>query len=412
MKRRSDKSIIPKIIVFLGTLSIVGIILLFMRPRPHAPIFRSKRPETPGKLFTQVISAARPAILRLWEEGDRFFPKEGTNCPEEIEHEKTVGRSYYQCNPHFWQCFWQTGVKKYPSLEIDLFGQTFHVVAKAGFDPIPQFSSLPRYYDLFKVQNSGLNVQYGYRVELEVKELPGISQAMVLTDSCRDTYLPQRIYGQGKVKDRREEGFIWDNFDRHIFLDKFYVTNRQVNEWRILKGQAEKIEKNRKNWPKPALLSFSEQKEYCSFYGKRLLEAKLFDAATMSPSDLNNPLPEKVYRPDTPWQRDITKSFLGMSRINPDYQLTPLDCQLAQVEGCTEKFFSTDSATWMGFHFALGFYPESLRNFIEPSKNLKMSSRFFPASSPWHELGLLGEWSGEQKESLPVAFRCYEEVAE
>lgn len=410
MKRHSDTSIIPKIIVILGTLSILGIILLILRVRPQAPA-RSKAPESPEKLFTQVIEAAKPQILKLWEQGDRFFPKSGTQCDDEIIHEKNIGRSYYQCNPHFWQCYWQGGVIKSPALEIDIFGQTFHVVSKASFESEPHYSISPRYYTPFKKTEPGFQLQYGYVVEVGIKELPGLSQHMILSDTCRDTYLPQRIYGQGQVQDKKEDGFIWDNFNRHIFLDKFYVTNRQVNEWLIALSDKAQIITDRKKWPHPAILSSKDQYDYCAYYGKRPLEAKLFDAATMTPTDLKDPRAHKVLRPDTPWQRDIGKTFLGMARINPDYQLTPLDCQLAQVKGCAEKFFSTDSATWMGFHFALGFHPESLLNFIDPSKNLKLSSKLLAPSSTSHQLGLISEWKGFQEESLPVAFRCYEEVS-
>jgi hypothetical protein len=371
-----------------------------------------KRPETPTKLFTQVIEAARPAILKLWEQGDLFFPKDGTQCSDEIQHEKNIGRSYYQCNPHFWQCFWMSGVKENPFLKVELYGQKFRLRAKNNFKSIPAFSKSPRYYDLFKRESAGIDLNYGYIVEIEVQEIPGLTQTMILSDSCRDTFLPERIYGHLKEKDANDNGFLWDNFNRNIFIDRFYVTNRQINEWRILTGHEDKVEKNRKNWPKPSFISLSEQKSYCEFYGKRLLEAKLFDAASMSPSDLKNPLPEKIYRPDTPWQRDMNKSFLGMARINPDYQLTPLDCQLAQVQGCAEKYFTTDSATWMGFHFSLGFFSESLNNFINPKNNIKLSSRFYSPASSWHELGLFSEWSGIQSESLPVAFRCYEEVSQ
>lgn len=380
-----------------------------MRPRPLARALQ-KRPDSPEKLFTQVIHAAKPQLQRLWEEGDRYFPKDGPNCPAEILHDKAIGRSYYQCQPHFWQCYWQAGVTKNPGIEIDLFGQTFHVVAKASFEPVPAYSSTPRYYQMFKREAPGLNLHYGYIVEISVREIPGFTQPLILTDSCRDTYLPERVYGYGKVQDRREDGFLWDNFGREIYLDKFYVTNQQVNEWRILKGEKDKIEADRTKWPKPALISLVEQKNYCAYFGKRLLEAKLFDAATMSPSDLKNSKPDRVLRPETPWQRDHSRSFLGMARINPDYQLTPLDCQLAQVQGCAEKYFTTDSSTWMGLNFALGFYPESLANAIEPTKNLKQSSRFLPPASEWHQLGTLSNWKGEQTEGSSVAFRCYEEV--
>ncbi len=409
MKRRSRNSIIPKIILILGTLSILGIILLFLRQRPEGPQ-RLKRPETSEKLFTQVIEAAIPKILKLWEEGDLFFPKGRLKCDSEILHEKMTGRSYYQCNPHFWQCFWEGGVKERPSLELDLFGQTFHVISRPAFAPLLPISEKSRFIQLIQRKSPDIGLNYGYQIEVEVKEIPGKVQSMILTDTCRDTYLPQRIYGYSKPKDKRDKGFLWDNFDRNLFIDRFYVTNRQVNEWRLLLGEAKLLEQDRRNWPKPALLSLKDQNAYCEFFGKRLLEAKLFDAAAMSPSDLKNTTPDTVYRPDTPWQRDLSKTFLGVARINPDYQLTPLDCQLAEVQGCSERYFTTDSATWMGMNYALGFFPESLDNNINPSQNLKKSSRFFAPGSPWHELGVLSSWEGTQISTLPVAFRCYEEV--
>ncbi len=381
-----------------------------MRPRPNAPV-RIKRPETPEKLFTQVIEAAKPQLLKLWEQGDKYFPKTGTRCEQEIQHQTNVGRSYYQCNPHFWQCFWQGGVVDNPSLKIDLFGQTFHLVARPSFANISAFSPSQRFYEFYRRAEPGNELQYGYAVDVEIKEIPGLSQPMILSDSCRDTYLPQRIYGYSQVKDKREDGFVWDNFGRNIFVDRFYVSNRQLNEWRIANREFEKIIPDRKEWPSPALIDLPEQISYCAFLGKRLLEAKLFDAASMTPSDVKDLWPAKVFRPDTHWQRDLGKTFIGMAKINPDYQLTPLDCQLAQVEGCQDKFFSTDSATWMGFHFSLGFYPESLQNFIQPDKNLKMSSRFLPPDSDWHQLGILSSWKGKQTKKLPVAFRCYEEVS-
>ncbi len=408
MKRHSDSSIIPKIIKILVAILILGIILLFFRPRDE--VGRKKvAPCTPEKVFTQVIEASRPRILEIWQDGDKFISKPNFNCPKELQFSKEVGSSYYECQPHFWQCYWQGGVIEHPEIETKLFGQTYHLRAKPSFTPIEEFSEEPRYYKTVKMP--GFKIKYGYLIEFEVREIPGISQHMILPDVCRDTYLPQRIYGYGSGNDLKgSEGFIWDNFDRNLFLDKFYVSNQRVNEWRLLTGKNEKVIKNPSQWPLPALLNQKEQKQYCSFFGKRLMEAKLFDASFMIPGDQLNHLPAKVLRPQTPWQRDIGKTFLGMSRINEDYQLTPLDCQLAQVEGCPEKRFTTDSSGWVGINHGLGFYPEALVNDIEPEKNLKLSSKLLPASSPWHELGLRSSWKGEQESSLPVAFRCYEEV--
>ena len=62
-------------------------------------------------------------------------------------------------------------------------------------------------------------------------------------------------------------------------------------------------------------------------------------------------------------------------------------------------------------NFALGFYPESLPNPIEPKKNLKLSSKFLPPESPLHELGVLSNWQGQLEANMPIAFRCYEEVS-
>jgi hypothetical protein len=167
---------------------------------------------------------------------------------------------------------------------------------------------------------------------------------------------------------------------------------------------------SRDEWYRPALLNYKEQMSYCAFWGKRVLEAKLLDAASMTPVNREEAFSTRVLRPQTPWQRDLSKTFLGMAKINPDFQLTPLDCQLAQVYGCEESFFGTDSVTWMGLNYTLGFYPEALINPISPELNLKISSNKLPANSDWHELGLRSNWEGEQTSQLPVAFRCYEEV--
>lgn len=395
----------------MGTLSVLGIILLFFFPEV-IPL-RLRRPsQTREELFTQVISAARPQILKLWEEGDRFIGKEGLQCPEELEFSESVGRGYYQCQPHFWQCYWSGGVRKDPVLEVELYGTTYHVIAKRSFPAIPAYANSERFYQMFKRQESGINLHYGYVIELFVKEIPDLVQPMILADTCRDTYLPERVYAYGNRKEQKAPGFIWDNFGRKIFIDKFYVTNQQVNEWRILTNDVSSIVKDRRIWPRPALLSLKEQKDFCHFFGKKVLDAQLFDAATMPPENMKNPIPDRVGRPETPWHRDVSKTFLGMARINADYQLTPLDCQLAQVHGCSEKWFTTDSATWMGINYAIGFSAEAFHNVIEPQKNLKLSSRLLPAHSEWHELGKRSFWNGIQGGSTgPVAFRCYEEVS-
>jgi hypothetical protein len=398
--------------VFLGASAVIGIILLLVRSRPVAKRFQDEPLPPPSKLFAQVIAEALPRVLQIWEHGDTLLPKEGLKCPSEISFDPGLGRSYFNCQPHLWQCYWEGGVVEYPLIKIDIFGQTFHVAARGSFPSIPAYSEKERFYQMIKRPGSGIQLSYGYVIDLEVREIPGLTQPLILADTCRDTYLPQRIYGLGSTPKKKEDEFLWDNFGRDLFIDRFYVSNQQVNEWRVLSGEMSRIVSDRKLWYQPAILSLSEQKKYCSYFGKHVLEARYFDAAAMAPIDQKDPMPTKVAYPQTPWQRDLSKSFLGMARINPDYQLSPLDCQLAQVEGCSaHRFYTTDSASWMGMNYPLGFYPESLPNSVDPKKNLKLSSKFLPASSEWHELGRRTIWNGEQgNEISPVAFRCYEEV--
>lgn len=394
--------------MILGTLASIGIFFLFFRSQtPPKKIQYESSPSE--KLFTQVIRAGMPEVLRLWEEGGSFLPKNGPQCPEEIKFSPRVGGDYFRCQPHLWQCYWSGGLRENSrSLEIEYFGRTYHLRALASFPAIPEYSEKPRYYELIS-QTGKLGLRGGMKVELEIAEFPGETQMVYLPDTCRDTFLPERIYGYGPRQ--KDDGFIWDNFDRKIFIDKHYVSNQRVNEWKILNGKRKEIVTDRELWPWPAELSLEEQRSYCDFYGKRLLEAKLFDAATMQPVDLQNPRPEVIVRSQTPWQRDLSKTFLGTARINDDFQLTPLNCQLAQVGGCPERIFTTDSISWMGIHYGIGFFPESFENFVEPNKNLKLSSRFYPPGAKWHELGLRDNWTGKTGEQkYPIAFRCYEEV--
>ncbi len=381
--------------------------MLFFLPE-KVPSPKAAPPEFPEELFSQVIQASLPQINKIWEDGDALLLNHDLKCPEEILPSNKVGSSYYKCQPHFWQCYWQGGVLKNPKIKVELYGRTFHVNAVSVFNPIESYSKRNRFYEIQKILTRGLKLKYGVKIELRVEELPEFSQPLLLTDVCRDVFLPERVYAYGKQD--KKENFIWDNVGRKIFIDKFYVSHQQVNEWRWLIGQKDKIILSRDEWYRPALLNHKEQISYCAFWGKRVLEAKLLDAASMTPVNREEAFSTRVLRPQTPWQRDLSKTFLGMAKINPDFQLTPLDCQLAQVYGCEESFFGTDSVTWMGLNYTLGFYPEALINPISPELNLKISSNKLPANSDWHELGLRSNWEGEQTSQLPVAFRCYEEV--
>ncbi len=119
-------------------------ILLFFRARPVTMKFRDEVLPPPAKLFTQVITSSLPEIRKIWEQGDRYLGNEGINCPKEFAFDAGVGRSFYQCQPHFWQCYWEGKIVGNPLIKIEMFGQTFHVSAKASFEAIPFYSDEPR----------------------------------------------------------------------------------------------------------------------------------------------------------------------------------------------------------------------------------------------------------------------------
>lgn len=415
MKKSVIHYSISKIILILTILGILIVILISQDsffdlisnkkldgPRINEQIILQKK----RNLFDQVIRISLKDIENIWLAADDVFSdltnKDEMNlknlfqCPEEVRHTPSIGKNYYRCNPHFWQCYWQGGMKKNPSLTLQLMGTTYHVYAKPSFPSNKIYSSQKRFYEL---RNKGIHVNIG------VKEIPEFSQSLFLGDTCRDVLLPQRTYSYQK---ENKEIFLWDNIGKNIFIDRYYVTNRLINDWKVLRGRRD-IETDRKEWPKPALLKIQDQKKYCQFFGKKLLNVLLFEAAAFSlPQDNSSILYH--YRPQTPWNREIDKTFLGQARREENFLLSSKHCGLALVKECPQKFYTSDSASWMGVNHILGYYPESLINFLEPKRNLKMSSYLFPASSEWHEIGKYSYWNGKQNPELPVAFRCYEEV--
>ena len=257
-----------------------------------------------------------------------------------------------------------------------------------------------RQLELIKRQTQGVSQLTGYIGEFEIVELKK-KQKIFLANSCHEVYLPERTYAYGEVKDLRDPGFLWDNAGRKLFIDKFYVSEGEVAEWKSYLG--EKVQ-TQTPW-KPAKLKKNEQESFCQFHGKNVLMAHFFDATQMTPLDLKIKFPDMVIRPDTPWQRDSNRTFFHESK-NPDYRLSLRDCGFAEVKGCPESFYMTDSLSWSGVAFGLGFEEELFYNPIDPDLDLKKSSHHEVATSPWHKLGRRGKSNPE----AAYAFRCFREI--
>lgn len=374
MKRDSSDLSISKIYIFLLIVGMVGTFLLLIYPRLNLRVVNS--PDN-SDLINQALLESVPLIKSIWLNPANHVDAVKCALP------KNVGMSYLECNPEGWQCVWDN----IDQVKLVLGGNTYHIKAAGKLEFV-------------KRQVQGINESTGYIGEIEIVEL-NKKQKIFLSRTCHEVYLPERTYAYGEVKDLRDPGFLWDNAGRKLFIDKFYVSEREVVEWRNYLGQNMET---KTPW-KPAKLKNNEQEEFCQFHGKNVLMAHFFDATQMTPLDQKIKFPDMVIRPDTPWQRDYHRTFLNESR-NPEYQLNPRDCSLAEVKGCPESYFMTDSVSWSGVAFGLGFEEERFFNPIDPDLELKKSSHFEVASSPWHKLGRRGKASDEASYS----FRCFREI--
>lgn len=363
--------------------------------------------------FNEILPRVLDVTEDFWVNAGQKYKMEQILCPEFIVPDPKVDPRYLSCNPLFWECYWSKGVKKTPELRVEHEGQVFHIEAiqkKNG--KFGKLASSPT---------------WSYQVELRIRELPEYPIHLALFNSCQDFYLPERVYAYGVSQtSRAQDVFLWDNFGRNLYLDRFPVSNREINQWISLHPKMNHLKIDEvKKLPFPAThLNLAEQKEYCADSGARLMEPHLFDAASMIPSS-DETRPEVISPSATPWERDTGRTFLG-SEHNPK----PEDCKKAAVRGCAMYPYSTNSSTWMGLNYTLGFFPESFR-FVYDQFNTKFSSIFISPKSAWNRLGKRGIWSGEGHspqdfgtgsldeenpflglEKIPVSFRCYREVLE
>lgn len=374
MKRDLTTSSITKIYLFLGIVSVAGIFLLFFFPKNSPQIDEARFNRD---LINQVLISSRSTINALWFTPSLYVNRQDCHLPA------NVGDAYLECNPQGWRCLWN----KQPSVDIEYAGKKYKLKSTG---------------EIFFVRrtHSGLKNKTGYITEIEFPEFE-LRTKVFLPKTCHEVYLPERTYAYGEVSDPREMGVIWDNAGRKIFIDKFYVSQSDVQEWKNAIGEKHEVQMP---WA-PAKLSTQEQIEYCTFHGKQRLMAHFFDASQMTPVDMKVAHPDFIVRPDTPWQRDYNRTFFVKGR-EEGFRPSNADCELAQVKGCPDTYFMTDSVSWAGVAFGLGFEEEQFFNPIDVDLTVKKSSKFQDANSKWHKLGLRTRASEDES----YAFRCFREV--
>jgi hypothetical protein len=350
------------------------------------------------ELTTQLIQSAMPELLRRWQEGDRegHYFKKSWNCAD-IPASPHISAEFFQCQPRYLECFAKGEAGVSPFLTVSLGEKTYRIKLKRS-QPGNKFS---QWITRSEWGQPDLPLA-GLLIELEVEGLG--SWPVILEDTCRDSYLPERIYSYGAraEKDSRPLELEWDNFGRTIFIDKYLVSHADYELFSKIPADLKKLA-----LPVTGLTAM-EQEAYCASRGARRLEAHLWDAATMTPVDQSRPAPQFIVKPWLPWTRDRKGTFVEEALLNPDWKPKRSDCRRAFVHECKGKFlyrpYDSDNVSWMGIFHVLGGEPEMFRNTFEPSLVLKLSSRDLPAMAREHQLGMRGKLESR------AGFRCYREV--
>ena len=410
--RKTPTSIITKIFVIVSLILLIGAITFFLRPK--------KSENKDSELITQVLPELLLQLQSRWEQGDQenLYVQRKLTCPDLIFNSDLVDSEFLKCNPNYLECFLQ---------------------GKAGSatDIIHKIKDKKYQIEFLKQENKFVKVTPEDSVQLKIR-VPGLVTHTMLVEfenTCRDSYLPQRIYSAGI---KGEERYTWDNFATHIYVDRFYVSNQDVYFWLQTHPEIQQlfnipIGKDSRYWFFPSTnLSLKQRHLYCQSYGKQLLQSHVLDAASFIPPNQNDSRPKFIYKHPYPWTKKSRSEFLSIAKANSDYVLTKNDCAKANIKGCDKlapyKFYATNTATWMGIYFPLGHYMEVVDNKFDSFQNLKASSFYFGPDSIWHEIGMRAHWDGEgmelghfsfvtsrdDKENYPpigsdklqVAFRC------
>tara|TARA_B100000029_G_scaffold216080_1_gene213914 strand:- start:1783 stop:3048 length:1266 start_codon:yes stop_codon:yes gene_type:complete len=341
-----------------------------------------------NKKNLQDLVLASQSLKKIWKEGrsNDLSYREFFKCEKSLKGLENLDLSYFRCNPNFIECLLnktngKINYKDKNGLSRSVFSKREEGRKKFG-KVITRWSEKGEFVP---------NFSYSVNLSLDDTNL-----TLLLEDSCNDVFLPQRSYSYGRGQGKND--LIWDNFDQGIFIDKFQVTFRDILEWKKTLKQEYKSLKTLDLSESANGLTMEEMKDYCSYKGKKLLQAHVWDAATYIPQNYENVRPRNIVRNRYPWTRQLRKSFLWKSRNSSNFIFEKKFCKKAFTRDCLNlvpyKNHSIESSSWVGLYQVLGGLPEVVFNPIQNNKNLKLSSFYFPSNSPWHELGKRAYWDG------------------
>lgn len=324
-------------------------------------------------------------------------------CLESLKITKPFDESLLRCNPLLMECF-----AKFAK------GQNFKIL------PATENDQKLHYHFLSKENSNVKELKRGaYLFNIEDNESKK-RMSFTLESNCHEIYLQQRLFAYGEeFKDPGAVDYQFDNFNRHLYVDRSLVTNADINEW-IFFGMKKEIKGLKKKEGNdlflPAIdLNYTQMNNYCSFKEKQLMMAHIFDAATFLPMNLQEIRPKKIHRSPYYW----TKKSQGISPT----------CSEIYTKECLEQSefrLNASGPSWAGIYDSMGGVMEAFRNPIDSQSNLKASSFYYERLSSWHKLGFRAYWDGVgfdyknfdfrglspfiADEKIKVGFRCMREA--
>lgn len=403
----SDKRTIVFVIITLS--SVLVACLLFIKWRQNVPTINEKWNAHTSRVFIDFAKRSG----QMWQEGRSLEQKSEAEkiCLKKWEG-KNFDESFLQCNPEYFSCLMENSpVFESKNVKIKKNEKEFEMLLNKN--PLNSEGGV-EYLFVFDVESDGVKAQ----------------RPLYLLDTCKETYLPQRLYGMNS----REQNKVWewDNFNRHFFIDRHQVTFAEVERWVKQFNKSIKIPKGGPFEP-ATFLTKKEMHEYCYDLGKEVMSAMVYDAAVFHPGDYENPRSPFLNRSRFPWSRSNLQSFIFKKWKEKNKAMTKEECEKVYAKECWAitpfKHHSTLSNSWTGIYDVMGGVFEYVNNAIDPSKNLILSSQFFSILSRVHEVGIRGHWAGEHfdfsqfdfgkykseiddQNDLPVAFRCMRRVRE
>ncbi|WP_127716471.1 hypothetical protein [Halobacteriovorax sp. HLS] len=402
LKKGFMKKVKTVLFTLLFVLGVFGVILATMRFKNHAEL-KSLKNEVGSIRKLERISKK---LLAKWTLGanDEEWKIAQKSCLD-LKIKDGVDSTYSRCNALYFNCYLKD--QDYELKEYEK-GKFYKIISRQ--------TSLESNIPHFAVRVSlKLSNKY-YDLDFE--------------DSCRDVYLPQKNYGYKTKKTTRNKFlWTWDNMNKNIFLDKFLVSNREVNEW--IETTKQDIEKKFPLERPASSLTKKEMKKYCEFKGKTLASAKVVEAATFYPSAGSDLPGGLLLKYDYPWTRRKKDSFLYQLSEGKEIELTKDHCERTYVRDCFELTpyvnNKTSSSSWAGIFQTLGGVFETYDNTIESQRNMRASSFYFDARNKVHRVGEKIYWDGlanldkniewgDHKpdgvsgRSLEIGFRCMKYV--